>query len=266
MVANPQDFAYYYRTESPPANKGDGATTGFDYWSRGEAFPAAIPGGGAITHNAAATLSGAGALSATATQTHVAAAVLSGAGALSAAATRTTFGTATLAGSGDLAASGARTTFGVATLTGAGDLAAAASQTHVAACTATGTGALSCSASVIPATPPAPATTVPPGQVAGASAHHELGQARLETVRVHWDTSWLVAQPAPVITKWDTRWRAKAWVRKESESRWSLPYVVTKGSDSTWLLPHLVANDAADEYRAHDPDEHELLLYLMASR
>lgn len=266
MAANPQDFAYYYRGESPPANKGSGGTGGFDYFSRGEAFPAAIPASGAVTHNAAAALSGAGALSATATQTHVAATVISGTGALSAAATRTTFGAATLTGSGDLAATGARTTFGAATLTGAGDLAAAASQTHVAACAAEGTGSLSCAATVIPATPPAPATTVPPGQVAGASAHHELGRARLETVRVHWDTSYEVAQPAPVVAKWDIRWSTWSTVRKESESRWHLPYVVTKNSEAAWLLPHLVANDGADEYRTHDPDEHELLLYLMAAR
>lgn len=43
MPANPQDFAYFQRGESPPWNKGTGATTGFDYFRRGELYPAAIP-------------------------------------------------------------------------------------------------------------------------------------------------------------------------------------------------------------------------------
>jgi len=43
MTANPQDFAYFSRGESPPWNKGTGATTGFDYFRVGEAYPAAIP-------------------------------------------------------------------------------------------------------------------------------------------------------------------------------------------------------------------------------
>lgn len=43
MTANPQDFAYFLRGESPPWNKGTGATTGFDYFRIGESYPASIP-------------------------------------------------------------------------------------------------------------------------------------------------------------------------------------------------------------------------------
>lgn len=49
MTANPQDFAYFSRGESPPWNKGTGATTGFDYFNRGEAYPALIPTTSAVT-------------------------------------------------------------------------------------------------------------------------------------------------------------------------------------------------------------------------
>lgn len=42
MTANPQDFAYFSRGESPPWNKGTGATTGFDYFNRGAPYPAGI--------------------------------------------------------------------------------------------------------------------------------------------------------------------------------------------------------------------------------
>jgi hypothetical protein len=45
VVANPQDFAYFSRGESPPWNKGTGATTGFDYFNRLESYPAVIIGG-----------------------------------------------------------------------------------------------------------------------------------------------------------------------------------------------------------------------------
>lgn len=45
MTANPQDFAYFSRGESPPWNKGSGATTGFDYFRAGELYSAAIPSG-----------------------------------------------------------------------------------------------------------------------------------------------------------------------------------------------------------------------------
>lgn len=58
MTANPQDFAYFYRGESPPWNKGTGATTGFDYFRAGEVYPAAIPSaaaGGLIKISTGAT-------------------------------------------------------------------------------------------------------------------------------------------------------------------------------------------------------------------
>jgi hypothetical protein len=57
MTANPQDFAYFSRGESPPWNKGSGATTGFDYFQASEAYPAAIPSvvGGLIKTSAGVT-------------------------------------------------------------------------------------------------------------------------------------------------------------------------------------------------------------------
>lgn len=57
MSANPQDFAYWSRGELPRWNKGTGATTGFDYFNRGEPFSAAIPSG--VTGQPKVYLSGA---------------------------------------------------------------------------------------------------------------------------------------------------------------------------------------------------------------
>lgn len=192
-MADPQDLGHFHRGELPPWN-GTG-TLGFDYWSAEEAFPAAIPAGEAVTHNASATLSGSGDLSAVATRSAIVAAVL----------------------------------------TGAGDLAASAIRTAVVDAVLSGTGALTGEATV---ESPAAAAPPPPGPVAGIA--HELGTAQVVTVTARWDTSWHVEAPV-----WES-------VQASGETEWFRAggTLVTASGDTV--------------YRAHDPDEHELLLYLMA--
>ena len=192
--------------------------------------------------------------------THSASATLSGTGDLSASATRTTFAAANADGAGDLAAAATRTAFASAVIDGTGDLSAVADRTTFAACELDGSGALSCSATVTPVATPT-ATRPDPGGLVGIS--HELGTARLVTIRVRHDTSWLVAQPAPIVAKGLAEWSAWAWTVVKSDAAWRLPALVHKDSEASWRLPRLVAKAAADEYRTHDPDEHELMLYLM---
>lgn len=96
----------------------------------------------ATTHQAAATLSGTGALTASARWTANAAAALSGAGTLAAAGVRSTFGAAALAGAGSLAAAGVREHQAAAALSGTGALTASAVSVINAAASLSGLGSL----------------------------------------------------------------------------------------------------------------------------
>jgi len=102
--------------------------------------------GGGQTHYGAATLAGAGALSATASLIRSASATLAGTGTLTAAATviqGAVYGEATLSGTGSLAALGSYLHLAAATLTGTGSLSAQGSYLHLATGTLAGTGSLS---------------------------------------------------------------------------------------------------------------------------
>jgi hypothetical protein len=104
------------------------------------------------THEASATLSGAGSLSATARRARSGSATLSGTGTLMAAGTVTgaaIYGSATLSGAGSLAASAVSILIGQATLTGEGSLSAQGKCTFVATAMLSGQGSLSVSATIV---------------------------------------------------------------------------------------------------------------------
>jgi len=134
---------------------------------------------GGTTHYGAATLSGTGALAASAKLTLAAKATASGTGALSAAAGLVLTGTATLAGSGSLAAAGSRIIPGAATLAGTGSLAALASIIISASAILSGIGSLAAAGTIEGAMKYGAATLSGSGVLAAAGVRILVGAATM---------------------------------------------------------------------------------------
>jgi len=138
-----------------------------------------LTAGGTLTQFAAATLAGAGTLTAGAVDTTFGAASLTGTGGLTAGAAVTTPGAATLSGTGSLTAAGTLTQFAAASLSGAGSLTSAATDTTAGSATLAGSGTLTSSAALLTA---AAATLAATGSLSASGAIQRGAAATLAGV------------------------------------------------------------------------------------